>query len=723
MSGKCRPRRKASSYRDALYATLEAAVREDTKNTTASIDSSSSSGIINNNNNNSNDDEEHVSCTTACVDYPSPFLWYEEMTPADIDAYHARHVNNVDRVGSSIRCCGSSSNHLESSSATRTTSRRLADEAVSPSNDDAYRELHLRAHGVLRNAVAAEELAEAERETTRMQTSEQQASSSARPSSPSLSSAAAAASNLRPSHNRSSPQRGAGIVKTRRMSQQEEGEDNEPMTMEQQRPYGESVDDDSADDVRSRRFLTTGTLSSCRVESVTNTTALTAVRKAAAAASSCAPSSSPVRQTPSSTLEEPAASSNDRPPVNTTKYNSQAVVASDASVQTSTANVEQQQHETMAAPIMRLASSSQNPPASRYRPITPTPNDGGSRKDTDSEDEEKEEEGRAATASSTHHHHHDVDRRRSKQEAWLTTTPPPPPCSQLTQQSMLFQPGLPSQVLVTQQQQGGLEWDHDQHAVEMEEEETHMSEYGLSFPASHYCSYRDPPPPGVSVPEARGGCVLSGDKGTSQGWDKNAQEGVGDGMIVDSEGGGGGSRIGASNPARQQQQQEEEGHTRQHEEFTRALGALFGNEEACAGGTTSKKAAVEGGVAQRSGDARSEHQSRQQQQQQFIFVPTEEVLPRGYRLGQAGVCALLEDRLSRARELAPKGYAARALELACHVLRQSKVCVRRPEQEHASSSIDRMLRNMDSTETLADGHAEVVGVAGFVWEILRTSCC
>lgn len=628
MPGNYRTQNKTSSYRDALYATLEAAVREDTK------DSAIRGGIINNYH------EEHVNCATACVEYPSPFLWYEEMTPADVDAYHASHVN-VHR-GDSDHC--GSSNQSKSSSAVNTNS--CPDEAVSPSNH-AYRETHLRAHGVLRNAVAVQGLVEAERETTRMQTSEQASSPSsisARQSSES--SEADDASNSLPSH---SPQRVAGVIKTRRVSL----EDKEPV-MEQQLPHRECVDA-SAGDARSRRFLV-GALSCGGVESATALTATWAMP------------SPPICQ-----KREPTASSKDCPPT----IKSSQSVASDASVRTSTVSIDQS-----VAAFMR-PSSSQKPRASQ---CTPTPNDGGG----------KEAEDRAETAST---HHHVVD-CRSKQETWPTTTP----CTQSTQQSMLFLPGLPSQVLVTQQR-GDAGWDHDQHAVE-EEEEAPMSEYGLSLSVNHY--YRDPLPPDVSGQEGRGGCDLVEEEGTCEGRGKKSQEGTGDCMDVDSEGGRGGS---APFPARQQ-----EAHTRQHEAFTRALGALFGSGEACPGGT-SKNVAVGSAATQCSLRARDEQQPRKHQQQ-FVFVSTEEVLPSGYLGGQAGVCALLEDHLLRARKLAPDGYAARTLELACHVLRQPKVCVR---AERAQASVDRMLRNMDSTEAVVDDHAEVVGVAGFVWEILRTN--
>lgn len=633
MSGNYRTQNKTSSYRDALYATLEAAVREDTK------DSAIRGGSINNSH------EEHVSCTTACVEYPSPFLWYEEMTPADVDAYHASRVN-VHR-GDSNHC--GRCNRSESSSAVNINNSR-PDEAISPSNH-AYRETHLRSHGVLRNAVAVEDLVEAGIETTRMQTSEQASSSPSSSGRQSLSSDDA--SNSLPSH---SPQRVAGVIKTRRRESQE---DKEPV-MEQQLPHGE-CGDASAGDVHSRRFLV-GALSCGGVESAI---ALTAIRNKAA---SSMPSPPIICQT-----REPAASSKDRPPT----IKSSQSVASDASVRTSTVSIDQS-----VAASMR-PSSSQQP---RVSQCMPAPNDGDG----------KEAEERAETAST---HRHVVD-CRSKQETWPMATP----CTQSTQQSMLFLPGLPSQVLVTQQR-GDAGWDHDQHAVE-EEEETPMSEYGLSLPVGH--CYRDPPPPDVTVQEGRGGCDLVGEEGTFEGRGKHSQEGTGNGMDVDSVGGRGGS---APFPAPQQ-----EAHTRQHEAFTRALGALFGSGEACQG-RTSKNVAVGSATTQYSGGARDGQQPRKHQQQ-FVFVSTEEVLPRGYLGGQAGVCAVLEDHLSRARELAPNGYAARTLELACHVLRQPKVCVR---AERAQASVDRMLRNMDSTEAAVDDHAEVVGVAGFVWEILRTN--
>ena len=80
----------------------------------------------------------------------------------------------------------------------------------------------------------------------------------------------------------------------------------------------------------------------------------------------------------------------------------------------------------------------------------------------------------------------------------------------------------------------------------------------------------------------------------------------------------------------------------------------------------------------------------------FKCVPTLEALPTGWSGGQDGAVALLERHRSQAHSTIPGGYADRALRLACHVLRQPTVVVK-------------------------EGQGEVVGIAGFAWEILRAN--
>lgn len=156
---------------------------------------------------------------------------------------------------------------------------------------------------------------------------------------------------------------------------------------------------------------------------------------------------------------------------------------------------------------------------------------------------------------------------------------------------------------------------------------------------------------------------------------------------------------------------------RQHQEFTRALENSFGRqakESTYAGAGDAETGSVGGGQP---GPPPAPGGGSGAQQSAYVLVPREEALPRRLLGEPAQAIALLERHLERVREGAPNGYVARALELACHVLSQPTVCVR----------VSSRARGMDGAapgsagpgEGCSGEHAEVVGVAGIVWEILR----
>lgn len=102
------------------------------------------------------------------------------------------------------------------------------------------------------------------------------------------------------------------------------------------------------------------------------------------------------------------------------------------------------------------------------------------------------------------------------------------------------------------------------------------------------------------------------------------------------------------------------------------------------------------------------------------MVPMTDVLPRGLPGGQNGVIGLLEDHLARVSKKTPNNYVARALELACHVLRQPKACVRVCPQDARNVS-DAGHGNAVPPREAYDGYTEVLGIPEIIWEILRTS--
>lgn len=278
-----------------------------------------------------------------------------------------------------------------------------------------------------------------------------------------------------------------------------------------------------------------------------------------------------------------------------------------------------------------------------------------------------------------------------------TTTPPPDP-SQTTQATQTaFLPGLPSQVLVTQerdrdQQHGGTEWEArsegDESSQKEEEDAAASSESDSPFPRNATASAQEDASVGA-------GATLLGGRGTAGGAGQGTEPGP------DSSNAGKGepfvSRVGSSLCAAASREREEE-YSRLNGRFTRALREFVRREEGLGRGTDGKEAP---GVGSGGGGGGSKPP--------FVYVSTPEVLPRGFSGGQAGAVALLEEHLSLARKRIPGGgYAVRALHLACQTLRQPTVCVKGGRAAAAAAAAD------------DDHHPEVVGLAGFVWEILRS---
>lgn len=282
--------------------------------------------------------------------------------------------------------------------------------------------------------------------------------------------------------------------------------------------------------------------------------------------------------------------------------------------------------------------------------------------------------------------------------AATTTTPDPSQATQATQATQTaFLPGLPSQVLVTQererdQRHGGAEWeersegDESSQEEEQEEDEAAASESDSPFP-------RNPTPSAQEDSSAGDGAAVS--------WRGGAAGG--EGRVTEPE-------SDSRNTAAAREGEDE--YSRLNDRFTRALREFVGREEGLGRGNVRKDGPGQGlvvpgvggtgiGVTGSSGCGRSKPP--------FVYVSTPEVLPRGCSGGQARAVALLEEHLSLARKRFPGGgYAVRALHLACQTLRQPTVCVKGGREAAAAAAAD------------DDHHPEVVGVAGFVWEILRS---
>lgn len=278
-----------------------------------------------------------------------------------------------------------------------------------------------------------------------------------------------------------------------------------------------------------------------------------------------------------------------------------------------------------------------------------------------------------------------------------TTTPLDP--SQATQ--TMYLPGLPSQVLMTQQR-GDSEWENAEADESQQEEEgdTAASEHALSlFPPHPSSSAGADVPKGADQESAASrasfGIRCRADRNRAGGGD-NGDDGEA-------------GRAAAAAVARGQ----EESRSRQNEEFIGALRELVER-----GGSSASS--IESGSAQsaaRNGRGGNSNDTCGRPEPPLTFVSTEKVLPSGWSGGQAEVVAFLDRHFVRARKRAPDGYAVRALELACHVLRQPTVCVKKTGRSAGTS----VCSGMATTRYVDEDQVEVVGVAGFVWEILRRS--
>eukprot|EP00752_Nemacystus_decipiens_P003971 g3637.t1 len=348
---------------------------------------------------------------------------------------------------------------------------------------------------------------------------------------------------------------------------------------------------------------------------------------------------------------------------------------------------------------------SPQPPMSSTEPRGHSPHDNAS---GEAVSEEREEDG-AAVASTGSSNAHDGRRRPRPLEenecqpifttppetsTAITTTPPDP--SQDTQ--TMFLPGLPSQVMVTQQQ-GEAGWEQPE-GDDLSQKEDHAvaSEY-TPPPATH--APRPPAEEHVPSPEAIDSVASPGGKRpSSYGGTTNRPEPDGSksyGPVDDP-------------PAPGSEDREEEAtSSHQNSGFTRALRGFLGEPDPAENGALTKAGS---GSGSGSGDGGGVELFTKPL---FRHVPTLEVLPSGWSGGQRGVVALLEDHLSHARARCPGGYAARALQLACHVLRQPTVCIRVTGNRWGGAATGGAATGND------DDHPEVVGIAGFVWGILRAN--
>jgi len=159
-----------------------------------------------------------------------------------------------------------------------------------------------------------------------------------------------------------------------------------------------------------------------------------------------------------------------------------------------------------------------------------------------------------------------------------------------------------------------------------------------------------------------------------------------------------------------------DGYSRLNDRFTRALRKFVGREGGLRRGVVGEAdpgqgLVIPGGTVTGTGGIGTGGDTGRPKPP-FAYVSTPEVLPRGCSGGQAGAVALLEKHLSLARKRFPGGgYAVRALHLACQTLRQPTVCVKGGRAAAAAAG---------AAAADGDHHPEVVGVAGFVWEILRS---
>lgn len=302
----------------------------------------------------------------------------------------------------------------------------------------------------------------------------------------------------------------------------------------------------------------------------------------------------------------------------------------------------------------------------------------------------------------------------------------PPALSQVTQQSVQLLSSLPSQVMLTQwgNSSDSVSWQEDSEEEEEEEEaeeeaeveEALRSEY-VSTPPPQLSPSRAHPWPNANATK---GSVIEDncfgrDDGTAREMKLKQRQAVAAATAVDS------VHIcvhSNAHPTGLLSNMESLAHGPQErlgqfEAFTQLLLQTFG--EGAEIGAGQSDWSVNDQPQQQQSPSATLRPSRREQG--LVMLPTDEALPRGIRGGQSGAVALLENNLRRVRERGTsEGYTARALELACHVLRQPKVCARREEritQEISGHG------GCYATRAVTD-HAEVVGVAGFIWEILRS---
>eukprot|EP00903_Cladosiphon_okamuranus_P006534 g6385.t1 len=266
--------------------------------------------------------------------------------------------------------------------------------------------------------------------------------------------------------------------------------------------------------------------------------------------------------------------------------------------------------------------------------------------------------------------------------AAATTTTPPDPPSQGTQP--MFLPGLPSQVLVTQPQgnAGGWEQPEGDESPQKEAEGAAASEY--AFPSPSPCAEE------AAVEDARVASVGGGEESFDDGGTKRARPEPPDRSK---------NRCGGNNDALVAgSDDQDEVTSRQNDGFTLALREFVDELDPAQGGASANRGGEE-----------------DQLRPPFEYLPTAEVLPSGWLRGQGRAVAFLEKQVSQARARCPGGYAVRALQLACHVLRQPTVCVR-VRGDRGNSGV------ATGGAAAADcGRHEVVGIAEFVWDILRAN--
>ena len=295
----------------------------------------------------------------------------------------------------------------------------------------------------------------------------------------------------------------------------------------------------------------------------------------------------------------------------------------------------------------------------------------------------------------------------------------------------VFLPGLPSQLLVTQEPQEPQEQQQQQQRVERqlrgagwgeecsEGDESSQEEEDAAAPERAFLFPRSPPLPAEDhawTGTAAASSSVVREKQAAGGGARAADNGNGDPLAP-----GGGFAPGSSTPAAAAAaaaaaaREREDEYSRLNDRFTRALGEFARQEERPRGrGAVGGEAGSDQGLViprDPGGGARLKPS--------FAHVSTPEVLSRGgCSVGQAAAVAMLEQHLSLARERGPRGgYAVRALHLACQTLRQPTVCVRGARVVAAGATAAAAAVAAEDDD---DHHPEVVGVAGFVWDVLRS---